>query len=141
MKKIQRQLKHLREKKKLTVSDVANKINSTIQIIEILEGTRKNNSSDITKDSLQNYYHRYGMCLGIPKRKIAKVLEKIDCNDFKKFCKSEKNIFDYINSIIILVLVIMLFGQITYMVANNRYSDTSNQDVVILEVQRLYNTD
>ncbi|WP_192482771.1 MULTISPECIES: hypothetical protein [Cysteiniphilum] len=131
MNSFQQQLKHLREQQQLTVDGAASKMSFTAQTIQMLEDTDDLFSLELPTQSLKNYYRKYGECLGMPERKIVSMLNRIDYLDYKRSRKGKMKPFDYINRLIILILIVLL-GHTVYVLYQQQKANALKQSVVTL---------
>ena len=131
MNSFQQQLKHLREQQQLTVDGAASKMSFTAQTIQMLEDTDDLFSLELPTQSLKNYYRKYGECLGMPERKIVSMLNRIDYLDYKRSRKGKMKPFDYINRLIILILIVVL-GHTVYVLYQQQKANALKQSVVTL---------
>ncbi|WHN66224.1 hypothetical protein [Cysteiniphilum sp. QT6929] len=131
MNSFQQQLKHLREQQQLTVDGVASKMSFTAQTIQMLEDTDDLFSLELPTQSLKNYYRKYGECLGMPERKIVSMLNRIDYLDYKRSRKGKMKPFDYLNRLVILVLIALL-GHTVYTLYQQQKANALKQSVVTL---------
>ncbi|WP_151193211.1 helix-turn-helix domain-containing protein [Cysteiniphilum sp. JM-1] len=131
MNSFQQQLKHLREQQQLTVDGVASRMSFTAQTIQMLEDTDDLFSLELPTQSLKNYYRKYGECLGMPERKIVSMLNRIDYLDYKRSRKGKMKPFDYLNRLVILVLIALL-GHTVYTLYQQQKANALKQSVVTL---------
>lgn len=140
MNSFQQQLKHLREQQQLTVDGVASKMSFTAQTIQMLEDTDDLFSLELPTQSLKNYYRKYGECLGMPERKIVSMLNRIDYLDYKRSRKGKMKPFDYLNRLVILVLIALL-GHTAYMLYQQQKANALKQSVVTLNAPIVSSSD
>ncbi|WP_440993352.1 helix-turn-helix domain-containing protein [Cysteiniphilum litorale] len=131
MNSFQQQLKHLREQQQLTVDGVASKMSFTAQTIQMLEDTDDLFSLELPTQSLKNYYRKYAECLGMPERKIVSMLNRIDYLDYKRSRKGKMKPFDYLNRLVILILIVLL-GHTVYTLYQQQKANALKQSVVTL---------
>ncbi|WP_440615243.1 hypothetical protein [Cysteiniphilum sp. 6C5] len=131
MNSFQQQLKHLREHQQLTVDGVASKMSFTAQTIQMLEDTDDLFSLELPTQSLKNYYRKYGECLGMPERKIVSMLNRIDYLDYKRSRKGKIKPFDYLNRLVILILIALL-GHTVYALYQQQKANALKQSIVTL---------
>ena len=131
MQKFQQQLKQLREKQQLSIETVASQIGFSSNTIEMLENTEDLFALKLPVQSLKNYFRKYAECLETPEKKIISMLNRIDYLDYKRMRKAKPKLFDYLNRLVIISLVILL-GWLVYIVYMEQKANALKQSIVKL---------
>ncbi len=131
MKSYQQYLKTIREKNKLSVEGVASKMSFSAKTIEMLEESADIFSLNLPTPSLKNYFRKYAETLGIPEKRIIRLLNRIDYLDYKRSRKGKMKAFDYINRLIILILIVAL-GYTVHALYQQEKANALKQSVVTL---------
>jgi len=131
MQKFQQHLKQLREKQQLSIETVASQIGFSSNTIEILENTEDLFVLKLPVQSLKNYFRKYAECLETSEKKIISMLDRIDYLDYKRMRKAKLKLFDYLNRLVIISLVILL-GWLVYIVYMEQKANALKQSIVKL---------
>ncbi|MFZ9034628.1 MAG: helix-turn-helix domain-containing protein [Francisellaceae bacterium] len=131
MKNYQKQLIEMREKQKLTTEAIASQLSISDKTIQMLEDSNDIFALDIGIPPLKSYYRKYAEALNMPEKKILALLNHIDYLDYKHHRRGRMTGFDYLNRLVILILLAAL-GYSVYNFYLTQQAEAQKQNVVML---------
>ncbi len=125
MHNFQSYIKSIRESKSLEQKTIAYAINLSEETIKNIEEADNNNLLQTSSSVLKNQVRRYCEYLEVNEKKIIYILNKIDVLYYKKSHYGKLKLFDYLNRIVILGLIIAI-GTLGFQIIQKRISISSN---------------
>ena len=121
MHNFQSYIKSIRESKSLEQKTIAYAINLSEETIKNIEEADNNNLLQTSSSVLKNQVRRYCEYLEVNEKKIIYILNKIDVLYYKKSHYGKLKLFDYLNRIVILGLIIAI-GTLGFQIIQKRIS-------------------
>jgi cytoskeleton protein RodZ len=118
-------IKSIRESKSLEQKTIAYAINLSEETIQNIEEADNNNLLQTSSSVLKNQVRRYCEYLEVNEKKIIYILNKIDVLYYIKSHYGKLKLFDYLNRIVILGLIIAI-GTLGFQIIQKRISISSN---------------
>jgi cytoskeletal protein RodZ len=101
-------LKNTRESKSLEQQTISDATNLSLDAIQTIEDADNKDLLENSGSLLKNQVRRYCEYLEIKERKIISILNKIDLLYFKKSRYGKLKMFDYINRLFILIIILAI---------------------------------
>lgn len=118
-------IKNTRESKELEQKTIADATNLSQETIVLIEQAGDDELLQVSNSILKNQIRRYCEYLEIPEKKIISILNKVDILYYKKSRYGKLKLFDYVNRLAILGLIIAIGLLVTKHVKEN-IDETSN---------------
>ena len=121
-------LKNTREAKSLEQQTLSDATNLSLDAIQTIEDADNKNLLENSGSLLKNQVRRYCEYLEIKERKIISILNKIDLLYFKKSRYGKLKIFDYINRLLILTIILAI-GFLVYDHVKQNMQEVKNIEI------------
>ena len=112
-------IKNNRESKKISIGAVADEIKLSKETIKMIEEAENNDLLSISNSILKNNVRKYCEYLEISEKKIFSILNKIDVLYYKRSRHGKLKLFDYLNRILIVIIIVTLITIGAKQIRNN----------------------